>query len=286
MIVSFSRLIYYIKNVVIALVLVYPIVVFQYSIIINQPLVLKSFVLPTIIATALAVLITKILELNKQYLSEKELTKLANRENELLLRELHHRVKNNLQIVSSVLNLQSSTVQNAQAQALLQESQNKIASMALLHEILYQEDKISVINYTDYLSRLVPNLIYSVRGIKHHIDYNIDVSGVYFNMDTSIPLSLIINEIITNSLKHGFGSNDKGLINITIRKLESPQFLLEIGDDGLGSHENMQVNRSDSLGLELVRGLIAQLNGEFKKDNTFKKGTHYIFHLQEIGCAN
>ncbi len=285
MIVSFSRLINYITNVVIALALVYPIVAIQYGIIVTQPLALKSFVLPTIIATTLAVLITRILELNKQYLSEKELTKLASRENELLLREVHHRVKNNLQIVSSLLNLQSSTAQNPQAQALLLESQNKIASMALLHEMLYQEDRVSEINYTDYLSRLVPNLIQSARRIKHHIDYNIDVPGVYFNMDTSIPLSLIINEIITNSLKHGFGPNDKGLINITIRKLESPQFFLEIGDDGLGSHENMQANRSDSLGLELVRGLILQLNGEFEKDNT-KKGTHYIFHLQEIGRVN
>jgi two-component sensor histidine kinase len=279
---STSPLLSYIKNSLIALIIIYAIGIFEFTVLLEKPLELELFIVPTFAAIILAVMLTKILLLNKQYLLEKELTRAANRENEILLSEVHHRVKNNLQIITSLLGLQARTIQDKKSKSVFQDSQNRIISMAMVHEMLYQESNLGQINYNNYLSRLIAGLIKSIRGPEHLVNLDLDVPEAHFNIDTSIPLGLIINEVITNSLKYGFNDDAIEVITVRIEKLEHPKFILEIGDNGKGFSDNANFNNATSLGLKLINELTLQLNGQVTKDNT-KAGTHYVFHLEEIG---
>ena len=133
----------------------------------------------------------------------KELS-IRNQEKEILLKEVHHRVKNNMQIITSLLSLQSFNITDKNTKKLFRNSQHRINSMALIHEMLYQSENLSKINYSQYLKQLIDNLISSFKGNKHSISIDLDVPDMYLNIDTAIPLGILINEILTNSLKYAF----------------------------------------------------------------------------------
>lgn len=201
-------------------------------------------------------------------------------EKKVMLKEIHHRVKNNLQVITSLLGLQSSFIDDDNVKALFQYSQYRINSMAMVHEMLYQSDDLTRINYKEYIKQLVDSLISTVKGSDHKINVEINVPELVLNIDTAIPLGLLINEIITNSLKYGL-PDDGGKIRLEIRKLEYPKFVMEISDDGGGYSDEINFRNTNSLGLKLMNSLSLQLKGSIEKDNT-KKGVHYIIPFQEV----
>lgn len=185
-------------------------------------------------------------------------------EKELLLREIHHRVKNNMQIISSLLNLQRSYIKDAEADNILQESQGRVKSMALVHEKLYQTDDLARINVAEYIRSLSMNLFHSYT-VKPGINLTLDVGEVYFNIDTAVPLGLIINELVSNSLKYAFSDKDEGEIHISLKKTEdSGIYHLKVRDNGKGFPSNVDINNTNSLGLKLVNTLVNQLDGEME----------------------
>lgn len=198
----------------------------------------------------------------------------SNREKAMLLKEVHHRVKNNLQIISSLLKLQSNTIENEEVQEIFEVSLNRIYSMAKVHELLYKSTEFSEINYKEYVETLIYSLISTLSNKNQQIQVDIQVDDIKININTAIPLGLIINEVLTNSFKHGFSDQKSGKIYVRIIKISDDQFLLSIGDDGTGFKEISESKKQDSLGLSLMESLTEQLSGTLKKlDN--QKGTHY-----------
>ena len=202
-------------------------------------------------------------------------------ERDTLLKEIHHRVKNNLQVITSLLSLQSSFIKDEETKALFRYSQYRINSMAIVHEMLYRSNDLSRINYGNYLEQLTSTMLLSMKGNNSAIKLNIKTNDLFLNIDTSVPLGLMINEIITNSLKYGFKENNTGTLSIEVKKLVYPNFLLLIGDDGMGFPKSINFRNTKSLGLKLIHKLALQLRGNIEKDNS-KKGTHYIITFQEI----
>ncbi|MDY9922969.1 PAS domain S-box protein [Methanobacterium sp.] len=201
-------------------------------------------------------------------------------EKELLLREIHHRVKNNMQIISSLLNLQRSYIQDEEADNLLQESQGRVKSMALVHEKLYQTDDLARINVAEYIRSLSMNLFHSYT-VNPGIKLTLDVGDVYFNIDTAVPLGLIINELVSNSLKYAFCDQDDGEIHISLKETdESGVYHLKVWDDGVGFPSDLDFNNTNSLGLKLVNTLVNQLDGEIDMVDDGGTGFHIIIQEQ------
>lgn len=199
---------------------------------------------------------------------------------ETLLREIHHRVKNNLQVITSLLALQAMGIKEKKVKNLFHDLQHRIQSMALSHEMLYQTEDLQRINYEEYIRKLTTGLINSMKITEKTVDVQLNIKNVFLNIDTATPLGLIINEVVTNSLKYAFQDNS-GCITINLKKLEYPNFLLEIGDNGVGYTDTKIQKNAKSLGLSLIQKLTLQLKGAVVKDNS-KKGTHYIINFQEI----
>jgi len=206
----------------------------------------------------------------------------ANKEQAVLLKEIHHRVKNNLQVITSLLSLQSSNIDDPKVKEIFSVSQYRINTMAILHEELYQSENLSTIGYGEYLRKLVDYLIQSMEGDNHQLQISMDVpNNLKLNIDTAIPLGLLINEIITNALKYGFNNKEQGTIYISILPQTYPSFLLLIGDNGKGFSDEINYKTTKSLGLKLIRQLVRQLNGSIEKENK-TPGTHYSIYFKEI----
>ncbi len=182
----------------------------------------------------------------------------------VLLREIHHRVKNNLQVISSLLNLQSGYIEDKKALEIFRESQNRVRSMALIHEKLYQSKELNKIEFTEYINSLTKDLFNSYNIDKDRIKLKSDFEGIYFEIDTAILCGLIINELVSNSLKHAFPEGKKGEVFIGIRKIEERKYRLTLKDNGIGFPQNLDFRKTDSLGLQLVTTLTAQLGGEIE----------------------
>ncbi len=202
-------------------------------------------------------------------------------EKETLLKEVHHRVKNNLQTVSSLLSLQARNSNDKDVKEILKNSQNRVISMAMVHEMLYMRDDISKIGYKSYVQELAEYLVRSIKGTSRNITLDIDIPDVRLNIDTAIPLGLLINEAVTNALKYGIVDDSKGHIFIKLRKGDYDEYLLNIGDNGVGYSETINFKTTKSLGLKLIHNLARQLRGSIIKDLS-KKGTHYIVKFKEI----
>ncbi|NRA10920.1 MAG: hypothetical protein HRT57_03070 [Crocinitomicaceae bacterium] len=204
-----------------------------------------------------------------------------NMEKEVLLKEIHHRVKNNLQIITSLLSLQSSFIEDDTTRALFRYSQYRINSMAMIHEMLYKTDNVSKISYDEYVQMLLSNLIVSMKGTSNKVKTEIKVPEIHLNIDTAIPLGLLMNEIVTNSLKYGIKDDSAGVIKIEISNVRHDEYRMTISDNGVGFTEGINFRNSNSLGLMLIHRLTIQLKGNIEKDNTFK-GTKYTLNFQEI----
>lgn len=216
----------------------------------------------------------------------KALIQASLKEKEVLLKEIHHRVKNNLQVISSLLDLQSQYIEDPVLLSQFEDSQNRIQSMALLHEKLYQSNNLSHINFAEYVESLVDHLFLSYGRGKHKIKPRIDIDNMSLNLDTAIPCGLIINELVSNALKHGFPENapenNSGEISIEIhQKSDLDHFVLVISDNGIGFPADLDFqNTESSLGLQLVCALTQQLQGKIELNRT--QGTQFKLILSQI----
>jgi PAS domain S-box-containing protein len=200
---------------------------------------------------------------------------LSLKEKEILLREVHHRVKNNMQVISSILNLQSSYVSDEYALTLLKESQNRIKTMAYIHESLYQNKSFTSVNFSEYVHTLVNNIVQSYSYSAEKIKLDIHVEKVHLSLDSSIPAGLIINELVTNSIKHAFPGNRQGTITFNLR-CENKLVFLELKDDGVGFAEGIDFRNSHSLGLQLVNTLIEQIDADLSFNSGHDSGTEVV----------
>jgi len=190
-------------------------------------------------------------------------------EKELLLREIHHRVKNNLQIISTLLTLQSSQSNKINVNDLYKESQNRIQSIALIHENLYHSEDLAHINFKAYVKGLVSDLFDSYGVDSSKIKLNLNIENVTLGIETAIPCGLIINELVSNSLKHGFKGVKTGQVNVELQKLKDGKYTLLVSDTGTPFSKDLNLSSSDTLGLELIKNLVKQLDANltFNKDN-------------------
>ncbi len=197
----------------------------------------------------------------------------ALKEKEILLREVHHRVKNNMQIISSLLRLQSKYIKDKEYRVLFEESQNTIRSMSLIHEKLYNSEDMSRVDFKEYIGDLVNSLFHSYGVNTSLITVKINIENVSLGIDFAIPCGLIINELITNSLKYAFPDGRKGEIKIAFSKINENIFELFMGDNGVGISKEIDIGNTESLGLRLVTMLVNdQLEGEIylKRNNGTK----------------
>ena len=196
---------------------------------------------------------------------------------EALLKEVHHRVKNNMQIISSLLNLQIQYVNDDEAVNVLRESQNRVKSMAMIHEKLYLSNDLTRINFREYIDSLVSNLFYSYNVNNTNIKPLLEIDDINLNMETAIPCGLIISELVSNSLKYAFPESQKGELLISL-KSEETYYKLTVRDNGIGLPEELELDNAKTLGLKLVNILTGQIDGEVTINR--KHGTEFniIFH--------
>jgi PAS domain S-box-containing protein len=188
-------------------------------------------------------------------------TETSLKEKEVLLKEIHHRVKNNLQIISSLLNLQSAYIKDKDSFEIFKESQNRVRSMALIHEKLYQSKDMSQIDFSDYVSELVSNLFSSYSLNSALITLHLDIDNIMLDIDLAINLGLIMNELVSNAFKHAYAEGEKGNLFISMRR-DGKNFELIIEDDGIGFPSDIDFKKTESLGLQLINTLVDQIGGE------------------------
>ena len=198
-------------------------------------------------------------------------------EKEIMLQEIHHRVKNNMQIMSSLIRLQFARSDNEEMQKLVTESQNRIRSMTLVHEILYQSKDFARINVQKYVKKLVSNLKIMHDDKMAPIDIKMNTGDFFMDINRSIPCGLIINELVSNSLVHAFPKNKSGTIDIQFKAEENDKFKLIVRDNGIGFPKDINLKNPDSLGLQIVSDLVKQLNGRLEVDR--KKGTTFTIYF-------
>jgi len=200
-----------------------------------------------------------------------EKIKAALREREVMLREIHHRVKNNMQIISSLLRLQSRQIKNKKILDIFNVGQNRIRSMALIHESLYQSKDLSKINFADYIKRLTTHLFSMYRVGLERIQLNVTVGEVFLDINRAIPCGLIVNELVSNSLKHAFPNGQEGEIVVRMDGNDRGKISLVVKDNGIGFPEDLDFQRTETLGMQLVTDLVAQIEGKIEISK--KKGT-------------
>lgn len=232
-------------------------------------------------------------DITKQKEAEESLKKVE----EIRKKEIHHRIKNNLQVISSLLELQAERFDEEEVLEAFRESQNRVATMAIIHEELYRSKNSETLDFSEYLQKLTSDLLHSYTVRKGDIRMELDIEEVFFGMDTAVPLGIIINELVSNSLKHAFPQGRKGEIRIKLCRVEengenknisnstnnigakssvdkSSQYSLVVSDNGLGFPENLDFRNTGSLGLQLVNILVEQLEGTIELQNgagtTFK----------------
>jgi len=210
--------------------------------------------------------------------AKNEFLKKSLREQETLLREIHHRVNNNMQIISSLLSLQSAHVKDERDLELFIDSQNRVKSMAKVHERLYESKDLSSIKFAEYGISLLNDLFSSHRTAAG-IRLKVDMEDVSFNMETAIPCGLIINELVSNSLKYAFPKGI-GEIYVFLRHHSENKFQLTIGDNGVGLPEDIDFKNSNSLGFSLTKNLISQIEGEIELDRNH--GTTFTIMFEEL----
>jgi PAS domain S-box-containing protein len=218
--------------------------------------------------------ITRRIELERQLES-------SLREKEVLLREIHHRVKNNMQIISSLLNLQAAQVQHSEFTSIIKDCQNRIRSMALVHEHLYQSKNLSSINFAEYLNKLIVHL-YNVHLVKQEkVELEIDVEDLYLDIGMAIPLGLLVGEIISNSFKHAFPGERKGKVRVSLKEVSPFSYRLEISDNGIGLPAGFELKESKTFGLQLISLLSDQIGVRLEVERS--GGTKFVLNFEYRG---
>lgn len=181
------------------------------------------------------------------------------KEKEVMLKEIHHRVKNNLQVVYSLLNLQARNISDNVVRTMFEESRNRVSSMALIHEKLYRSNDLSHIDFKEYVQNLVAGIASTYN--RQNIVFTTDIPPLQFDINIGIPCGLIINELVSNSLKHAFPEERHGSITISANKKSAEEFALTVSDDGIGFPTEIDYTNTTSLGMQLIIILTKQLNG-------------------------
>ncbi|MEE8432219.1 MAG: histidine kinase dimerization/phosphoacceptor domain -containing protein [Candidatus Desulfatibia sp.] len=200
------------------------------------------------------------------------------KEKEVLLSEIHHRVKNNMQVIISLLNLQADKIEDKKYADILKKSQNRILSMALVHEQLYQSKDFANIDFGEYVKSFVNSLSVAHGVDTNKVKLNIDINDISFDLENAIPCGLIINELVSNSLKHAFPRQREGNISIALQPTNEDELELTVSDDGVGIPEDLDIEQTDTMGLHLVKMLAEQLEGKIELNRT--EGTQFHFLLK------
>jgi len=203
-----------------------------------------------------------------------ERIKASLREKEVMLREIHHRVKNNMQIILSLLRIQSRAVKDRETREMFKQSQNRIRSMALIHEALYKSGDLAHIDIADYISRMTTHLLSIYREDLGEIEIDQDAGGIFLDINKAIPCGLMISELVSNSLKHAFPGKRTGHILIRMTKSQIGKNILIVKDNGIGFPAGLDFRKTETLGLQLVSDLVMQINGTIQIKKT--KGTEFV----------
>jgi PAS domain S-box-containing protein len=209
-----------------------------------------------------------------------EKIKTSLQEKEILLKEIHHRVKNNLQVISSLLNLQAYNSSDPQLLKILREGQNRIRSMALVHEKLYQSKDLSRIDFAEYIRNLAVHLFHSYQVDPGRVQLKQDIEGIFLDINTGIPCGLIMNELISNSLKHAFPGGRSGNVYLELKRQDDRRLCLVVRDDGIGLPEGLDIQKTKTLGMQIVTLLAYQLDGTIELSR--KQGTEFRILFQEL----
>lgn len=201
-------------------------------------------------------------------------------EKEVLLREIHHRVKNNMQVISSLLSLQATYIADEQVKNVFMESRDRVKSMALIHEKIYSSVNLAKIDFGEYCRSLVAGISRSFHASAKRIRFDISGGEVYFGVDTAIPCGLILNELVSNSLKHAFPGESNGIVGISLETVAQGGICLVVSDNGIGFPEHINFRIARTLGLRLVNMLVGQLRGTIEK--TDGPGTTFTITLREL----
>lgn len=194
-------------------------------------------------------------------------------EKEVLLKEVNHRIKNNFQLVASLLNLQSRYIQNEQDRKIFKVSQTRIEFMALTHEKLYQSTDLKRIDFAEYIQELIDTLVFSYEVNSDTIALNMNIDKLPLNIDTAVPCSLIIHELVLNSFKYAFPEDDSCEIYIELRLEHDNKCTLTVSDNGVGFPQDLDFRNTKSLGLQLVNDLTSQLRGTIELNRS--KGSEF-----------
>jgi PAS domain S-box-containing protein len=200
-------------------------------------------------------------------------------EKEMLLKEIHHRIKNNLTVISSLLSLQSNYVKDGEAREMFQESQNRARAMALIHERLYQSEDLKNINFGIYIQKLAKELLYNYTT-EDKIKLVLELDQILIDVNTAIPMGLILNELVSNAIKHAFPDGRTGTIRISLEKFQDDYFILEVSDNGIGFSKDLNIGDVESFGLIIVNTLINQL--EATLEITSDLGTVFRVIFREL----
>lgn len=245
---------------------------------IKRQSVIQKFTFSTIIL--LLVIIGLVYRAFLNYKKSASIIKAQNDEKTILIKEIHHRVKNNLSVISGILDLQKRNIKDEQMLEVFKDAKSRINSMALVHKNLYEQDDFSTINAQSYFENLYITVSSAYKLQGKNIVYNIQCKNVNINIDTLIPLALITNELLTNSFKYAFDGKEKGRIQLSLNNTERG-FEMQYSDDGIGyNFEELKPNK-EGLGTLLINGLIKQLDGSVKKEST-SNGLAYILSFKGI----
>jgi two-component system, sensor histidine kinase PdtaS len=218
-------------------------------------------------------------KVNKELNEQKKQVESNLREKETLLREIHHRVKNNLQVISSLLNMQSYYLDDPRMISAIAEGQNRVKAMALIHQKLYQTEQLSEIDFQEYTEQLIGHLATALSDPDKKISSTVNGAALKLDIDTAIPLGLILNELITNAYKYAFNGVSEGTLHVDLKLDEAHYYHLRISDSGQGLPANFSEANLNSLGLKLVRMLIEQLDGSLTITNV--PGASFYIRFKE-----
>ncbi|MCJ7499415.1 sensor histidine kinase, partial [bacterium] len=223
--------------------------------------------------------ITELKKTEEALIKSEEQLRASLGEKEILLKEIHHRVKNNLQVISGLLDLQAHHIGDPAGREIYKESQNRVITMALIHEELYRSANLSQVDFSEYIQNLCENLMISYGVNRKRIKLDISAEKTDMVVDTAIPCGLIINELITNTLKHAFPNKRKGTISLSFKQLKNKSYLLTVSDDGIGMPRNVDINKTKTLGMQLITVLVGQLGGTLKIKR--REGTSFMINFRE-----